>query len=338
MGLALTTPISETVPASVQNSLVEVRNLVKYFSIRGGMFQKGHNQVKAVDGVSFAIRTGETLGLVGESGCGKTTVGRSVLRLISATSGEVLFEGKDVLKANRRNMKALRRNMQIIFQDPYSSLDPRLPISESVGLPLYVHGMKSAKQRLEIVVAMLEKVGLESYHLKHYPHEFSGGQLQRVGIARALTLNPKFIVCDEPVSALDVSIQSQILNLLSDLQDEFSLTYLFIAHNLSVVKHFSDRVAVMYLGKIVELADRNELYQHHLHPYTTSLMSAIPIPNPHLQRKRIILKGDVPSPLNPPSGCHFHTRCPVAMPRCSQEEPEYREARPGHWVSCWKVE
>jgi oligopeptide/dipeptide ABC transporter ATP-binding protein len=293
--------------------------------------------VKAVDGVSFNVTQGETLGLVGESGCGKTTVGRSILRLTTATSGQVLFEGKDVLKARSWDLKAFRRNMQIIFQDPYSSLDPRLQIAESVGLPLYVHGMKNAKQRMEIVVAMLEKVGLESYHLKHYPHEFSGGQLQRVGIARALTLNPKFIVCDEPVSALDVSIESQILNLLSDLQDEFGLTYLFIAHNLSVVKHFSNRVAVMYLGKIVELADRTEIYENHLHPYTQALMSAIPIPNPTLKRQRIILSGDVPSPLNPPTGCRFHTRCPVAMEQCSQQEPVYKEANPGHWVACWNV-
>ena len=318
-------------------NLLEVKDLVKYFSVRGGLFKKTTAYVKAVDGVSFNVTQGETLGLVGESGCGKTTVGRSILRLTTATSGQVLFEGKDVLKARSWDLKAFRRNMQIIFQDPYSSLDPRLQIAESVGLPLYVHGMKNAKQRMEIVVAMLEKVGLESYHLKHYPHEFSGGQLQRVGIARALTLNPKFIVCDEPVSALDVSIESQILNLLSDLQDEFGLTYLFIAHNLSVVKHFSDRVAVMYLGKIVELADRTEIYENHLHPYTQALMSAIPIPNPTLKRQRIILSGDVPSPLNPPTGCRFHTRCPVAMEQCSQQEPVYKEANPGHWVACWNV-
>lgn len=321
-----------------RKSQVEVRDLVKYFPVRSGVFQKTSAYVKAVDGVSFHIQAGETFGLVGESGCGKTTVGRSILRLTTATSGSVLFEGKEVLKARPWEMKGLRRNMQIIFQDPYSSLDPRLSIAESVGLPLYVHGMRSAKKRQEIVVEMLEKVGLESYHLKHYPHEFSGGQLQRVGIARALTLNPKFIVCDEPVSALDVSIQAQILNLLSDLQDELGLTYLFIAHNLSVVKHFSDRVAVMYLGKIVELATREELYQNHLHPYTTALMSAIPIPNPQLKRKRIVLTGDVPSPLNPPSGCHFHTRCPVASQRCREQAPEYQEVRPGHWVACWKAQ
>ena len=318
-------------------NLLEVKDLVKYFPVRGGLFQKTTAYVKAVDGVSFNIRQGETFGLVGESGCGKTTVGRSILRLTHATSGQVLFEGKDVLKARSWELKAFRRNMQIIFQDPYSSLDPRLPISESVGLPLYVHGMKNPKQRMEIVVAMLEKVGLESYHLKHYPHEFSGGQLQRVGIARALTLNPKFIVCDEPVSALDVSIQSQILNLLSDLQDEFGLTYLFIAHNLSVVKHFSKRVAVMYMGRIVELADRDELYRNPVHPYTQALMSAIPIPKPAMKRQRIILNGDVPSPLNLPPWCHFHTRCQVAMELCARQAVEYVQVKPDHWVACWKA-
>lgn len=326
--------------AAIENhhdDLLVVQELVKYFPVRSGVFQKTSSYVKAVDGVSFTIKAGETLGLVGESGCGKTTVGRSILRLIPATSGNVFFDGRDVLKAKPRAVKSFRRNMQIIFQDPCSSLDPRMQIAESVGLPLYVHGLKDAKKRLEIVVSMLEKVGLESYHLKHYPHEFSGGQLQRVGIARALTLNPKFIVCDEPVSALDVSIQAQILNLLSDLQDELGLTYLFIAHNLSVVKHFSDRVAVMYLGKIVELAEKDEIYKHHMHPYTTALMSAIPVPNPTLKRKRIILSGDVPSPLNPPKGCHFHTRCSLAAAQCREEEPEYREVHPGHWVACWNA-
>lgn len=324
--------------SSADEYLVDVRKLVKYFPVGGGFLSKPNAFVKAVDGVSFKIKAGETLGMVGESGCGKTTTGRAVLRLTSATSGEVFYEGKDVLKANSRELHDLRRNMQIIFQDPVSSLDPRLQIRESVGLPLYVHGMKNARQRQDIVVEMLEKVGLEAYHLKHYPHEFSGGQLQRVGIARALTLRPKFIVCDEPVSALDVSIEAQILNLLSDLQDELGLTYLFIAHNLSVVKHFSDRVAVMYLGKIVEMAERNEIYKNHLHPYTQALMSAIPIPNPRRERKRIILTGDVPSPLNPPSGCRFHTRCPLAYEQCRLEEPEYKEAAPGHWVACWKVD
>jgi peptide/nickel transport system ATP-binding protein/oligopeptide transport system ATP-binding protein len=310
---------------------------VKYFPVRGGVLQKTRAYVKAVDGVSFMVKPGETLGLVGESGCGKTTVGRSILRLTSTTSGEVFYDGRDVLKAKSHELHALRRNMQIIFQDPFSSLDPRLQIAESVGLPLYVHGMKNVKLRQEIVASMLERVGLESYHMKHYPHELSGGQLQRVGIARALTLNPKFIVCDEPVSALDVSIQAQILNLLCDLQDEFGLTYLFIAHNLSVVKHFSDRVAVMYLGKIVEMADRNELYENHMHPYTKALMSAIPIPNPTRRRERIILTGDVPSPLRPPSGCRFHTRCPLAKEQCREQEPEYKEVNTGHWVACWRA-
>jgi peptide/nickel transport system ATP-binding protein/oligopeptide transport system ATP-binding protein len=323
--------------SSSNEYLVEVRELVKYYPVLGGILQRPVSYVKAVDGVSFKIKAGETFGLVGESGCGKTTVGRTILRLTSATSGEVLYNGRDVLKMKPRELQALRRDMQIIFQDPYSSVDPRLQIAESVGLPLYVHGMKDAKRRMEIVAAMLEKVGLESHHHKHYPHELSGGQLQRVGIARALTLNPKFIVCDEPVSALDVSIEAQILNLLSDLQDEFGLTYLFIAHNLSVVKHFSDRVAVMYLGKIVEVAERNEIYQNPLHPYTQALMSAIPIPNPTRKRKRTILTGDVPSPLNPPTGCRFHTRCPVALEHCNHQEPEYKEVLPGHWVACWKV-
>lgn len=337
----MTSPQIRTTGAGARTNgeeyLVEARNLVKYFPVRGGLFLTPRAYVKAVDGVSFKIKAGETLGLVGESGCGKTTVGRSILRLTSATSGEVLFDGQDVLKANSRELKALRRNMQIIFQDPYSSLDPRLQVAESVGLPLYVHGLANARQRKEIVLEMMEKVGLEAYHLKHYPHEFSGGQLQRIGIARALTLRPRFIVCDEPVSALDVSIEAQILNLLSDLQDDLGLTYLFIAHNLSVVKHFSDRVAVMYLGKIVELAERNEIYQDPLHPYTLALMSAIPIPDPKRKRKRVILTGDVPSPLNPPSGCRFHTRCPLAVDRCSQEEPEFREVSPGHWAACWLV-
>lgn len=317
--------------------LLEVDDLKKYYPVKSGIFQKTTGNVKAVDGVSFKINAGETLGFVGESGCGKTTVGRSILRLTTATSGRVLFEGKDVLKARNREMKAFRRNMQIIFQDPYSSLDPRLQIQESVALPLYVHGMRDAKKRKDIVVEMLEKVGLGSKFLTHYPHEFSGGQLQRIGIARALTLRPKFIVCDEPVSALDVSIEAQILNLLSDLQDELGLTYLFIAHNLSVVKHFSDRVAVMYLGKIVEIADRNEIYKEHLHPYTQALMSAIPAPDPTKKHDRIILQGDVPSPLNPPSGCRFHTRCPFVTEQCKKEDPEFKEVKPNHWVACWNT-
>jgi oligopeptide/dipeptide ABC transporter ATP-binding protein len=321
-----------------ERDLVEVKNLVKYFPVRGGLLQRVIAQVQAVENVSFSIRRGETLGLVGESGCGKTTVGRTLLRLIPATKGEVLFEGRNVFSANGRELKALRRDMQIIFQDPYSSLDPRMPVGESIGEGLLVHGMRNRKERFEIVINTLRKVGLEDYHARRYPHEFSGGQRQRIGIARALALRPKFIVCDEPVSALDVSIQAQVLNILKELQSEFNLTYLFIAHNLSVVEHISDRVAVMYLGKMVELADRDELYKNPLHPYTQALMSAIPVPDPDLKRDRIILKGDVPSPLRPPTGCRFHPRCPVALEHCSREEPQFREASPGHWVACWRVE
>jgi peptide/nickel transport system ATP-binding protein/oligopeptide transport system ATP-binding protein len=315
--------------------LLEVKELVKYFPIRGGILQRTVAQVKAVDGVSFNIKRGETLGLVGESGCGKTTVGRTLLRLIPSTKGGVNFEGKDVFALKGPDLKAMRRDMQIIFQDPYSSLDPRMPIGESVGEGLLVHGMRDGKRRNEIVMEMLKKVGLEDYHARRYPHEFSGGQRQRIGIARALALRPKFIVCDEPVSALDVSIQSQVLNLLKELQREFGLTYLFIAHNLSVVEHISDRVGVMYLGKMVELTDRESLFREPLHPYTKALLSAIPIPDPTLKRERIILQGEVPSPINPPSGCRFHPRCPVALDRCKTDDPPFEELKPGHLVACW---
>ncbi len=321
-----------------KKDLVEVKNLVKYFPVRGGLLQRIVAWVQAVENVSFTIKEGETLGLVGESGCGKTTVGRTILRLIPATSGTVLYEGQDVFQAKPRELKALRRNMQIIFQDPFSSLDPRMPVGESIAEGLLVHGMGNRKERFEVVINTLRKVGLEDYHARRYPHEFSGGQRQRIGIARALALRPKFIICDEPVSALDVSIQAQVLNILRELQGEFGLTYLFIAHNLSVVEHISDRVAVMYLGKMVELADRDELYRNPLHPYTQALMSAIPIPDPTLKRERIILKGDVPSPLRPPSGCRFHPRCPVALAHCAQEEPQFKEVSPDHWVACWRVE
>jgi peptide/nickel transport system ATP-binding protein/oligopeptide transport system ATP-binding protein len=276
--------------------------------------------------------------MVGESGCGKTTIGRNMLRLVEPTSGSVIIDNKDVFKLNGAELKAMRRNMQIIFQDPYASLDPRMPIGESVMEGLNIHRIGTPKERYQIMLDTLKKVGLEDYHARRYPHEFSGGQRQRIGIARALALRPKFIVCDEPVSALDVSIQSQVLNILKDLQSEFGLTFLFIAHNLSVVEHISNRVAVMYLGKMVELTDRDELFANPLHPYTKALMSAIPIPDPMLKRERTILKGDVPSPLNPPTGCRFHPRCPIVdMTICPQKEPEFREVFPDHWVACWKV-
>jgi len=317
--------------------LVVVKDLVKYFPVRGGILQRVVAQVKAVENVSFNVKEGETLGLVGESGCGKTTVGRTMLRLTEPTSGEVQYEGVNVFKLKGRDLKAMRRNMQIIFQDPYASLDPRMPIGESVMEGLKIHGIGTPRERFDLAIETLRKVGLEDYHARRYPHEFSGGQRQRIGIARALALRPKFIVCDEPVSALDVSIQSQVLNILKSLQKEFGLTYLFIAHNLSVVEHISNRVAVMYLGKMVELAAREELFRNPLHPYTQALMSAIPVPDPKMRRERIILKGDVPSPLNPPSGCRFNPRCPVAMPHCKVEEPPFKEVSPGHWAACWRI-
>jgi peptide/nickel transport system ATP-binding protein/oligopeptide transport system ATP-binding protein len=317
--------------------IVRVEHLKKFFPVRGGIFQRVVNWVQAVDDVSFAIREGECLGMVGESGCGKTTVGRTMLRLIEPTSGSVIYNGTDVFQLRGADLKAMRRNMQIIFQDPYASLDPRMPIGDSVMEGLTIHNIGNPRDRQEIVIQTLQKVGLEDYHARRYPHEFSGGQRQRIGIARALALTPSFIVCDEPVSALDVSIQSQVLNILRDLQKELGLTYLFIAHNLSVVEHISDRVAVMYLGKMVELTTRTEIFRNPLHPYTQALMSAIPVPDPHLRRERIILTGDVPSPLRPPSGCRFHPRCPVAMDHCQIEEPVFKEVSPNHMVACWRV-
>jgi oligopeptide/dipeptide ABC transporter ATP-binding protein len=314
--------------------LVRVEHLKKYFPVRAGVMQRVVANVLAVDDVSFAIKRGETLGLVGESGCGKTTVGRTMLRLIEPTAGSAVYNGRDIFKLKQNELKAARRDMQIIFQDPFASLDPRVPIGESVMEGLHIHHIGTPKERVEIMLETLKKVGLETYHARRFPHEFSGGQRQRIGIARALALRPKFIVCDEPVSALDVSIQSQVLNILKDLQQEFGLTYLFIAHNLSVVEHISDRVAVMYLGKMAELADRDELYHSPLHPYSQALMSAIPVADPKLKRKRMILKGDVPSPLRPPTGCRFHPRCPIAQEICSQKEPEFRELKPGHWAAC----
>jgi oligopeptide/dipeptide ABC transporter ATP-binding protein len=326
------------VPGDGSPNLIEVNELVKYFPVRGGLTQHTVAWVQAVDNISFNIRQGETVGLVGESGCGKTTVGRTMLRLIEPTSGSVIFEGVDVSRLRGKALKAMRRNMQIIFQDPYSSLDPRMPVGESIGEGLKIHNIGTPNQRFETVIEMLHKVGMEDYHARRYPHEFSGGQRQRIGIARALALRPKFIVADEPVSALDVSIQSQVLNILKDLQREFGLTYLFIAHNLSVVEHISDRVAVMYLGKMVEMTRREELFRNPLHPYTQALMSAIPIPDPTLRRERIILQGDVPSPRNPPGGCRFHPRCPVAMDICGVEEPPFREVSHDHLLACWRVE
>jgi len=329
--------MSQTTETSKAEDLVEVGHLVKYFPVRAGLMQRVVNWVKAVDDVSFTVRKGETLGMVGESGCGKTTIGRSMLRLVEPTSGSVRYDGKDVLKLRGQALKDVRRHMQIIFQDPYASLDPRLPIGESVMEGLHIHNIGTRQERYDLMIDTLKKVGLEDYHARRYPHEFSGGQRQRIGIARALALRPNFIICDEPVSALDVSIQSQVLNILKDLQKEFGLTYLFIAHNLSVVEHISDRVAVMYLGKMVELTDRDELFKNPLHPYTKALMSAIPVPDPKYKRQRTILKGDVPSPLNPPTGCRFHPRCPIAEQICSEQEPEFREAAPHHWVACWMV-
>jgi oligopeptide/dipeptide ABC transporter ATP-binding protein len=322
------TPVSK-------RELIRVEGLTKHFPVRGGLLQRTVNIVRAVDDVSFTIFEGETLGLVGETGCGKTTIGRSMLRLIEPTSGSVSFEGREILHLSGREMKDVRREMQIIFQDPYASFDPRAPIGESVMEGLNIHGIGTPEQRFEIMLKVLHWVGLEEYHARRYPHEFSGGQRQRIGIARALALTPKFIICDEPVSALDVSIQSQILNILKEAQAEFHLTYLFIAHNLGVVHHISHRVAVMYLGKIVELTTRDELYRNPMHPYTKALLSAIPMPDPRQKRERTLLKGDIPSPLNPPKGCRFHTRCPVAMEICSQEEPEFREVQTGHWSACW---
>ena len=325
--------------SNAKRPLVEVKNLVKHFPVRGGLFQRVQTWIKAVDDVSFTVMEGETLGLVGESGCGKTTVGRTMLRLIEPTGGQVLFDGVDIFELDHNELKDQRRHMQIIFQDPYSSLDPRMTIGDAVSEGLKIHKVGNREQRHEMTLDILRKVGLEDYHTKRYPHEFSGGQRQRIGIARALALWPKFVVADEPVSALDVSIQSQVLNILKDLQEDLGLTYLFIAHNMSVVEHISDRVAVMYLGKIVELAPRNKLFSKPLHPYTQALMSAIPIPDPNAKRDRVILKGDVPSPLNPPSGCRFHPRCPVArMGHCDIEEPPLRELESGHFAACHYAE
>ena len=320
--------------------MVDVRDLYKYFPINAGLLSRHVADVRAVDGVDFTINRGETLGLVGESGSGKTTIGRLVLRLLKETKGEIFFNGQDITKASKTEIRRLRREIQIIFQDPFASLNPRMTIGDIVGEPLQIHGIARGKAANDRVQELLRLVGLQPYHANRYPHEFSGGQRQRVGIARALAVDPKFIVCDEPVSALDVSIQAQVINLLEDLQSQFGLTYLFIAHDLSVVRHISTRVAVMYVGKIVELADRDALYENPLHPYTQALLSAIPIPDPSVEnrRERIVLTGDIPSPVAPPPGCRFHTRCPVAFERCKIEVPAFNDYGGGHFAACHWVE
>ena len=319
-----------------QKALLQAVNIVKYFPIKGGVFMKEIAAVKAVDGVSLTIGEGETVGLVGESGCGKTTFGRAILRLEEPTSGEIYFEGQSILDYDKKKMQALRKKMQIIFQDPFSSLNPRKTVAHIIGEPLLVHGMHSRTKRDERVLELLTVVGLRKEHMRRYPHQFSGGQRQRIGVARALALNPRLIVCDEAVSALDVSIQAQVINLLKDLQNDFGLTYLFISHDLSVVEHVSDRVAVMYLGKIVEFAPSKALYKKPIHPYTQALLSAVPLPDPALKRNtRIILKGDVPSPIDPPPGCSFHPRCLYAKETCSRSEPELKEIDNDHLAACF---
>ena len=325
--------MTSTSAAPENAELLQVRDLVKYFPV-----ENSDDILRAVDGVSFNIRHGETLGLVGESGCGKSTVGRCLLRLHEPTSGQVIFEGRNIVGLSNGEMQSLRREMQIIFQDPYASLNPRMSILSLVSEPLKIHGIGDKSSRRERVAELLSKVGLDPNYMNRYPHEFSGGQRQRIGVARALALNPKLIICDEPVSALDVSVQAQVVNLLQDLQAEFGLTYLFISHGLAVVEHISNRVAVMYLGKIVEIADAVDLYENPLHPYTQALLSAIPVPDPKKKRDRIILKGDVPTPINPPSGCRFRTRCPIAIEDCARIEPELREIRTGHLAACIRIE
>ncbi|OIK10088.1 dipeptide ABC transporter ATP-binding protein [Bacillus sp. MUM 13] len=314
--------------------LVKVENLKKHFPIKGGLLGKNVGEVKAVDGVSFFIKKGETLGLVGESGCGKSTTGRMLLRLLEPSEGKIYFEGRDITTLSQGEMRKMRREMQMVFQDPFASLNPRHTVEKILEEPLIVHGTADKKERKRRVKELLEIVGLSSYHAKRYPHQFSGGQRQRIGIARALAVNPKLIIADEPVSALDVSIQSQVLNLLQDLQKEFDLTYLFIAHDLGVVRHISDRVGVMYLGHIVELADSEMLYRNPLHPYTQALLSAVPIPDVDYKKERVLLQGDVPSPSNPPKGCPFHTRCPNAMEVCSTAKPVMQEIETGHYAAC----
>ncbi|BCB02776.1 ABC transporter ATP-binding protein [Bacillus sp. KH172YL63] len=314
--------------------LLKVENLKKHFPITGGILGRPVSSVKAVDGVSFTVNKGETLGIVGESGCGKSTTGRMLMRLIDPSEGKVTFEDRELTSLSNSEMRKIRREMQMVFQDPFASLNPRHTVEKILEEPLKVHGMGSAKERKERVHELLNIVGLSSYHAKRYPHQFSGGQRQRIGIARALMTKPKLIIADEPVSALDVSIQSQVLNLMQDLQKEFGLTYIFIAHDLGVVRHISDRVGVMYLGKMVELSTSENLYDNPLHPYTQALLSAVPVPDPDFKRETILLQGDIPSPSNPPSGCTFHTRCPHATEICKQKVPEFKEHQPGHYVAC----
>ncbi len=340
-----TTPETQAQGATASRDddvLLEVKNLKMYFPVSSGLvFQKTVAYIKAVDGISFTVKRGETLGLVGESGCGKTTTGRCILQLYKPTDGQVLFEGQDLTSLSTRQMREKRREMQVIFQDPYSSLNPRMTAGNIIGEPLIVHGLVHGKAEYrERVADLLQNVGLNPYMADRFPHEFSGGQRQRIGVARALSVGPKFIVADEPVSALDVSIQAQIINLLEDLQEQFGLTYLFIAHDLSVVRHISNRVGVMYLGHLMELAERNEIYVNPLHPYTRALLSAVPIPDPVIdaQRERILLTGEVPSPLNPPSGCVFHPRCPIANDDCQRHLPELREVEPNHWAACIRAD
>ncbi|WP_422658957.1 ABC transporter ATP-binding protein [Paenibacillus sp. EC2-1] len=318
----------------MSEALIEVTDLKKYFPITGGVFQRTVGNVKAVDGVSFSIHRGESFGLVGESGCGKSTIGRTILRLLEKTDGKVVFKGQDIHQLSKEKMRGMRPKMQIVFQDPFSSLNPRIKVGEAIGEALLDHGLVSRKELKERVIETLKICGLSDYHYDRFPHEFSGGQRQRIGIARALIMNPEFIVADEPVSALDVSIQAQIINLLSDLQKEKQLTYLFISHDLSVVEHLCDRIGVMYLGSMVEMAPKEELFRNPLHPYTKALLSAVPVPDPTYKRDRIVLKGDIPSPANPPSGCKFHTRCPLASDLCKQQVPEYRNMGDDHFVAC----
>jgi oligopeptide transport system ATP-binding protein len=331
----LTETKTETVTAAETAPLLSVKNIAKRFPVRGGIFSRVVDHVHAVDGVSLDVAPGETLGLVGESGCGKSTTGRCIMRLIEPSSGEIWFQGKNVTTLEGEELRTMRRDMQIIFQDPFASLNPRHTVGGIIGEALTIHKLAKTRQDMEgKVVQLLETVGLRPEHMRRFPHEFSGGQRQRIGIARALAVEPKLIVCDEPVSALDVSIQAQVINLLEDLQERFGLAYLFIAHDLSVVEHISDRVAVMYLGRVAEVAGADELYENPLHPYTEALLSAVPIPDPKIKRKRIVLQGDVPSPIRPPSGCHFHTRCPIAQPKCSQEAPVLKSAGGRHQVAC----